>query len=300
MGSPENSATLSSRPLLDYYGSTRWSLIDLAGQDSEESIPHETLQRAWYDLVQQYEGPIAAQINQRFSGRDPENLVEEFIATPFQELVRTADASKGRFRDFLAGALRHFINDHLRKLYTKKRGEGKVALSLEEQAEKGIEPGVAMETFTYALASSIAEKLFANVFAELRQEYVEKELKRLERGLSRAEALQAFEMFIGQKVNTSVADIAKFVKKTPGAVKTERCRLKNELILKLRNEVAELVRTGFVDEELNYILGLLELEQLSAHEPDVAPGEKRDSKARSSPPEAEDFNQGAAPGKNPS
>src|SRR5207342_3610068 len=114
---------------------------------------------------------IAAQIGQRFRGRDPENLVAEFIALPFQELVRSADASKGRFRDFLGFALRGFINDNLRKVYTKKRGEGKIAVSMEEQAERGIESGVATESFNYALARSIAERLFENVFAELRQKF---------------------------------------------------------------------------------------------------------------------------------
>lgn len=92
-------------------------------------------------LLREYRAPVVSFLRQR--GRSPEDA-EDLTQQLFLDMMRTkawklADRSKGRFRSFLLGILAHVVSHEQRFHGAKKRGEGAMALSLEELAANDIE-----------------------------------------------------------------------------------------------------------------------------------------------------------------
>lgn len=92
--------------------STAWTLLDEAKQKARDSES-----RAWASLIERYRG--AAHRYLIASTRDQDiaaELFQEFAIRFLRGDLHRADASKGRFRDYLKICLSNLVNEHRRKI----------------------------------------------------------------------------------------------------------------------------------------------------------------------------------------
>lgn len=110
------------------FPATSWTLLQRAGQ--EGTMRHDALE----ELCRLYRGPLVSCIMAWPALRGAaEDLVQEFLAGFIAaDNVEQADRTRGTFRGFLSGALRHFLLNHLRHGNAARRGGGQVHLSLDE------------------------------------------------------------------------------------------------------------------------------------------------------------------------
>ena len=107
---------------------TRWTRVCLAKADSDDG------QRALAELCQAYYEPVVAFL--RCELRDPDAARELSHAFFAQMLggatIGAADRTRGRFRSYLLGAVRHFLANERESARRLKRGGGAVPVSLDD------------------------------------------------------------------------------------------------------------------------------------------------------------------------
>lgn len=107
---------------------TRWSLVLRAGdvRDGESG-------QALGQLCRDYWYPLYAYARRR--GRSPEDAEDTtrgfFLHLLEGGMLQRADASRGRFRSFLLGAMQHHLANEHRSAGTQKRGSGVAPVSLD-------------------------------------------------------------------------------------------------------------------------------------------------------------------------
>ena len=115
------------------FPATRWSLILTA-----KSGDATAAKRAVGELCRAYWYPIYSYVRrQGHSAQDAEDLTQEFFHSLIERnSLATADATRGRLRSFLLGAIKYqLINAHRRE-HAAKRGGGRVVFSIDQvQAE---------------------------------------------------------------------------------------------------------------------------------------------------------------------
>ncbi len=100
------------------FTTTRWSLILAAGNNAAD-------QRSSLDaLCRAYRAPVLAYLLQTVDrNEDAEELTQAFFAYFLEQRVHaSADPARGRFRNYLCGAVRHFVSMQRRNARTLKRG----------------------------------------------------------------------------------------------------------------------------------------------------------------------------------
>ncbi|HEY2713344.1 MAG TPA: hypothetical protein VGI60_12580 [Chthoniobacterales bacterium] len=107
----------------DSFQSTRWTLVLAAGHS--QAMPTNAHQ-ALSELCQIYWRPLYLFLRRQGAGaEDAQDLTQSFFAELIRDRsFRRADRTKGRFRSFLLGALKHFAADARDSLATQKRGGG--------------------------------------------------------------------------------------------------------------------------------------------------------------------------------
>jgi RNA polymerase sigma factor (sigma-70 family) len=115
------------------FASTRWSIVYQAA-DSQTSSEHALA--ALSELCQIYWRPVYLFLRrQGIAQHDAEDLTQGFFADLIENRAYArADQTRGRFRSFLLGTLKHFLahaRDHDR---AQKRGGGSVPVQLDEAA----------------------------------------------------------------------------------------------------------------------------------------------------------------------
>ena len=108
---------------------TQWSLLAEATLNGDADG-----RRALQALCERYERPIRAFVQARVKNPDLANdLAQGFWLFLLERRTwRLADATRGRFRNFLIGVLRNYLNDDLRRQNTQRRGGGKEQAHLTE------------------------------------------------------------------------------------------------------------------------------------------------------------------------
>ena len=101
--------------------------------------------RALEELIQAYWFPLYAFV--RRQGEPPaaaEDMVQEFFARLLEKkYLAQVDQSKGRFRSFLLGSLKHFLSNERDKDRAQKRGGGRMVIALDgldARARYAVEP----------------------------------------------------------------------------------------------------------------------------------------------------------------
>ena len=110
------------------FAATRWTRVFLArARESPEA------REALEELCQTYWYPLYAFIRRSGHTReDAQDLAQEFFARLLaRDWLAQVDASKGRFRSFLLGALKHFLANELDKARAIRRGGRQPFISLD-------------------------------------------------------------------------------------------------------------------------------------------------------------------------
>ena len=120
------------------FHTTRWTLVRNA--TGQSAVGRQALS----DLCAAYYGPVVAFIgHEAFSDEAARDLAHEF----FQQLLEKpslqgADPALGSFRNYLRGALKHFLAHERERSLRQKRGGGAVSISLD--AGTDTTPGIAL------------------------------------------------------------------------------------------------------------------------------------------------------------
>jgi RNA polymerase sigma factor (sigma-70 family) len=225
------------------FRTTQWSIVLAAGRRSSPDA-HDALAT----LCQVYWYPMYAYVRRRgHSPDDAQDLTQSFFARLLEKNVAgKADRSRGKFRSFLLASLDHFLAKEWRRASARKRGDGRVALSLDLAAGESrytLEP-------THELT---AEKIYQRRWALT---LLEETLAKLRGEFTRDGKLELFEHlkpYLGGDDNTvPYRQIAESLGKTEGAVKVAVHRLRQRCRELLRSEIAQTVSSPQeVDEELH-------------------------------------------------
>ena len=228
------------------FHTTRWSMVARAA-DVDPAIAH----RALGELCEQYWSALYAFV--RRNGRaeaDALDLVQSFCAQLLDRGgLRGAARDAGKFRHYLLGALRHFLDNTARHERAAKRGGGALHWSLDdaeacyarEPAEAGPE-----RVFERRWAAALLDR----ALGRLRDEY---------HARGRHAVLAALEpALLGDDAAARHQDVAIRLGTSEGAVKVALHRLRARLRELIRDEVLQTVtEPAAVDDELRLLFAAL-------------------------------------------
>lgn len=212
-----------------HFRTTRWSLVRSAGRgdDAARASLEELCRDYWYPLY----------AFARRSGRSreaAEDTIQSFFARLFErDDLETADPDRGRFRSFLAAALRHHMANEFHRENAAKRGGGHVTLAIDwADAEVRFERDLAGERSP----ADLFERDWALTVLDATLERMRGEYRARER-----DAL--FELvaaeFGGTVAQESRADQAQRLGMTEGSLKTAISRARARFRELLREAVAD-------------------------------------------------------------
>jgi DNA-directed RNA polymerase specialized sigma24 family protein len=106
---------------------TQWTQVLAARGESAEA------KHALRDLCEAYYGPVEAFVGRYRAGRDDaRDLTHEFFARLLEgDSLKGVERTRGRFRTYLLGAVKHFLSDQADRKLAEKRGSGQSPLSLQ-------------------------------------------------------------------------------------------------------------------------------------------------------------------------
>lgn len=109
------------------FRTTRWTQVVAAHGTTPDA------KQALRELCETYYGPVELFVRRSRAGADDaRDLTHEFFAKLLEgNSLDNADRSRGRFRSYLLGAVKHFLSDQLDRDQTLKRGGGQTTQSLD-------------------------------------------------------------------------------------------------------------------------------------------------------------------------
>ena len=124
------------------FATTQWKLVVASNTDQ---VSQATARTALEELCRTYWYPLYAFIRSRgHSSDDAQDLTQAFFAKIIETNgLATADATRGRFRSYILGALKHFLSHDRAHKQSLKRGGGKVIIefdALDPESRYQIEP----------------------------------------------------------------------------------------------------------------------------------------------------------------
>lgn len=170
---------------------TRWTLIAAATLNGDASG-----KRALETLCEAYWPAVVGFLQMRGQSREEaEDLTQEFFAALVESrLWQRADQARGRFRNFLLGALMRTMSRHSRHQQAEKRGGQIMRIALEELTDMGTELATTDEIDRLKFDRAWAERVLERAMERLADEWEdENELMLLQRFLPMGEDVPAYE-----------------------------------------------------------------------------------------------------------
>jgi RNA polymerase sigma-70 factor (ECF subfamily) len=231
------------------FGVTRWSVV-LSASRSDSAGAGEAME----ELCRAYWRPIYTFIRQRgHNPDDAQDLTQEFFVRLLaKNSLSSVGPSKGRFRTFLLAALRHFLANEWDKAKAKKRGGGRVFISLScgpAGMAAGPEP-LDHETGDVLFDRSWALTLLERVLERLREEHVRD---------GRAEFFDQLKSTLtGERTSLPYSGIGARLGLSEGAVKVAVHRLRQRYRQLVREEIARTVSAPEqIEEEIRALFAAL-------------------------------------------
>lgn len=211
---------------------TRWSRVALAGSGDCGGA-----EQALDQLCQSYWQPIYGFLRRKgYSPHDAEDLTQQFFFRLLQRnSVANADRAKGRFRNFLLGALDHFLTDELRKSTAQKRGGNTMPFAgdFSEAEERYLqEPSLNLtpdEVYDRRWAATLLQRAFDALSAEFEEAGEPRRFETLKPFLARQPEAGEYDR-VAQELNM-----------TGRAVSAAIYRLRQRYRQLVRSQVAETV-----------------------------------------------------------
>jgi RNA polymerase sigma factor (sigma-70 family) len=251
METPERQDLEASTAELQWFATTHWSVVTLAGApDSPRAL--EALEK----LCRAYWFPLYSYVRRRgYSSHDAQDLTQGF----FVRLLRMNSFSgvcqeKGKFRTFLLAALNHFLSDERDRARAEKRGGGQAIISIDEnEAEERYLYGAALEpepekAFDRRWGLTVLEE----ALARLQKEHL---------ASGRSEMFEHLRVYLSSEASPGDYDaLAPLLGMSPNAVGVAVYRMRQRYRECIRLELAQTVASPQdLDEEMNYLFSVLSL-----------------------------------------
>ncbi len=236
--SPESSAPAR-------FPSTMWSEV-LACRVDDPERRRERMGR----LIERYWRPVywALRADSGVKPEEARDLAQEFFIRILEgQVIASVDPSRGSFRQYLKGALRHFLMNELRNARTQKRGGGARHLSLDFDSV-GPEPAALERDPDKALDRAWALQLLDEAVRELERRFASAGKP------GDAAIFRSYEM--GGPVRPSYADLARQHGIDERAVRTALRAGRRELRRILLEKISDYVRNeAELGDELRELFG---------------------------------------------
>jgi RNA polymerase sigma factor (sigma-70 family) len=230
---------------LKIFSTTRWALIKRCSEADEAKA-----RVALEELCQSYWYPVYACIRHQGHGvPDAEDITQDFFAEMLtRRWIKYLDEAKGRFRSYLSTALRHFLQDRLKRRLALKRGGRRTIISLDAGLAEKWE---ALEPVTHITPESLYEIKWARLVISHALEQFRLELS----GQNKAHMFHHFNaLLISGRGESDYEAVAEALGMSKGALHVAMHRMRRRFGALLREEIARTVFSPEeVDEELSYL-----------------------------------------------
>lgn len=231
------------------FASTRWTVVRQAA-DSQTASQHA--QSALSELCQIYWRPVYVFLRRHgIAEHDAQDLTQGFFADLIESRAYSrADPTKGRFRSFLLGTLKHFVAHARDRDHAQKRGGGSVPVELDEMAISEAEAYASRRSDWSA--DGVFEREWA---ASLARQALDRLAQEYELGGKGAlfEALKS-RLTAGEAAAVPYEDLANRLGRTAVHLRVDVTRLRARYRAILREEVSgTVVDPNDVDEELRFL-----------------------------------------------
>lgn len=230
------------------FAETAWSIVAAAGAATPARA-----REGMAKLCRIYWRPIYAYVRRSGYGKhDAEDLTQAFFQHLLEnDTLRRASQQRGRFRNFLLGALKLCLADEQTRQRTLKRGGGAELISTDELEAEELHH---LRAGSEAAPDEILDARWAGVVLERALASVRSECVADGKG-ALFETLSPF--LEGTKPEIGYQDVADRLNIGLGAVKTHIHRLRREFAGAVRREVMETVAAPHeVDDELRQLRGV--------------------------------------------
>jgi RNA polymerase sigma-70 factor (ECF subfamily) len=228
---------------------TQWSVV-LAAQG-----PSPAADKALETLCRSYWWPLYGFVRREgYSPEEAQDLTQGFFAMLLERKdFNAVRKERGRLRSYLLTSLKNFIGKARRRALTRKRGEGRPLVPLEEliaRERADLEPACALSPDQiYERRWALA--LLEQVLARLAQEY---------RAAGRSALFAELKRLLTDDLDqSSQAKIAETLNMTANAVAQAYFRLRQRYRFLLRETIAQTVAApGEVEDELRHFISVLQ------------------------------------------
>ncbi len=229
------------------FHTTRWSLVLAAQHAGAATHAH----KAMSELCRDYWYPLYAFVRRRgHAPHDAQDLTQAFFTDLLERNPTVADPSRGKFRSYLLGALKHFLANAWNHARTQKRGGGQMIVewdALDPEARYALEPA------EQADADALFDKRWA-------MELLDRAMKRLRTEFAAKKDEATFDALkcTLSGAESSREETAKKLGISEGALKVAVHRLRQRYREVLRAEIAETVDSSVdVDDEMRHLVTVL-------------------------------------------
>jgi DNA-directed RNA polymerase specialized sigma24 family protein len=228
---------------------THWSIVLAAAQagspEADQALA-KLCETYWYPLY-------AFARRQGSSPSDAEDLTQAFFLHLLQKnTLAAADRARGRFRNFLLTALKHFLINAWHRGQAKKQGGGHVLVPLDTDSAEtryGAEPAddaSPEKLYDRNWAWTLLDRVLARLRAELEADGKGALFDRLKPAL------------MGEPIRPSSAEVAAEFKLTKPALRMAVHRLRRRFRKLLREEIAPTVASPEeIDDEIRHLFAAL-------------------------------------------
>jgi RNA polymerase sigma-70 factor (ECF subfamily) len=224
------------------FPTTQWSMLALASLNGDSGAS-----AALGNFYRDYRQPVVAFIRHRgVSPDEAEDVAQDFVVHLINKsMLRRADASRGRFRSFLLGALVRFLDDVRTKQHRQKRGGGCAHLSLDDGHFPAIEAAAApadCAVFDYAWAVELLDR-------------AKRAIETYYLGCNRGDEFAVLQAYLPGEIHPPpYSDAADQLAWSIPAFKTEVHRLRARFRSQLRREIAVTTRSPHeINDEISYL-----------------------------------------------
>ncbi len=236
------------------FAPTRWTLVGRAQG-------HDTVaQAALGELCAAYYEPVVAFL--RAEGRSDDaarDLAHEFFAKVLAGTsLAGADETRGRFRSYLLGAVKHFLGDQRDRELAAKRGGGAETLALDLVPSPETGAGLEIAASQDAPPEHAFDRQWALTVIARALAVVEEELRECGRSAQFAVLQPWLGAPGGDPAALSQAAAASALGLSEGAVKVAIHRLRQRFREAVKAEIAETIPADAdADEELGHLIAVL-------------------------------------------
>jgi RNA polymerase sigma-70 factor (ECF subfamily) len=238
---------MSPSPPPDQFAPTRWTLVMAARGDSA------TARSALSELCDAYYAPVVAFLRREGRNEDSaRDLAHGFFAQVLEGgSFDAAEQGRGRFRSYLLGALKHFLQHDRRARNAERRGAHFEHVPIQPPTDTS--PGFDVAAPPNPALDHVFDRQWALTVLDRAMNTVGTEMERLGKK-SHFESMRPW--LSGELPGQSQAELASSLGLSPGATKVALHRLRQRFRDQVLAEIAQTVRgdEAEVREELAYLI----------------------------------------------